>query len=135
MRKDQWAVGVIINGRNLGIWDSLTGGEVDSADTTYRPGAMGDPISLGGQITVGTLTVGRLYDLQRDLPLIHWLISQVGAGTVTISKKALDPDKNVFGKPLTYTGRLKKVTPPEVDSESSDAALITLDITPVGTVT
>jgi len=44
-------------------------------------------------------------------------------------------DGNAFGDPLTYQGRLKTVTPPEVDSMGTDAAMISLEMTPVGTVT
>jgi hypothetical protein len=133
-RKDQWAVSVVVDGKNLGIWDQLTGGEVDSADSIYRPGAMGLPISLGGYVTVGALTVQRLYDIDRDGPIIHWLIGRAGKGSVTIHKKSLDTDGNVYGPVMTYVARLKKVTPPEADSMLADAAMLQLELSPYGTV-
>jgi hypothetical protein len=133
-RKDQFAVGIVVDGRNLGIWDQLTGGEIDSADSIYRPGAMGPPISLGGYVTVGALTVQRLYDIDRDGPQIHWLITRVGKGKVVVSKKSLDTDGNVYGPAMTYTTRLKKVTPPEADSMLADAAMLQLELSPFGTV-
>jgi hypothetical protein len=35
---------------------------------------------------------------------------------------------------LVYRGTLKTVTPPEIDSESSDAAVLEIEVTPAGTV-
>lgn len=133
-RKDQYDVKLSVDGTDLGTWDTLTGAEIDSDETTYKPGAMGARVSLGGSTNIGTVVVGRLFDLTRDLSVVHWLISRVGKGSAVISKQSLDVDGNVFGRPLVYTGKLKKVTPPEVDSASSDAALIELEITPTGTV-
>jgi hypothetical protein len=133
-RLDQYDVKVSVDGTDLGTWDKLTGGEIDSEETTYKPGGMGARVSLGGSINVGNVTVSRLYDLARDHLTVHWLIGRAGKGEAVISKQPLDPDGNVYGRPIVYSGRLKQVNPPEVDSESSDAALIELEITPVGTV-
>jgi hypothetical protein len=135
MRADQFNVTAVIDGKNLGTFDKLSGGEVDSEETRYRPGGLGKPISLGGAITVNNVTISRLFDLAREQAIIHWLISRVGKGHITINKQPLDVDGNVFGRPLVYTGKLKQVTPPEHDSESSDAALLELEMVPSGTVT
>jgi hypothetical protein len=134
MRQDQHDVEVSIDGIDTGTWDKLTGGEIDSEETTYKPGAMGARVALGGSVNVGNVTVSRMYDLTRDGQLIHWLISRVGKGDVVIAKGTLDVDGNSFGRGLTYKGRLKQVNPPEVDSESADAAMLELEVTPVGTV-
>jgi len=133
-RIDQYDIGVTVDGRDLGTWDTFAGGEVDSEETTYKPGGMGERISLGGSVNIGNVTVGVLYDLQRIHTITHWLISRVGKGWVVIKKQPLDADNNAFGDALTYQGRLKQVHPPEPDSEASDAAKIELEITPVGTV-
>lgn len=134
MRQDQYDVKVSVDGTDLGTFDKFTGGEVDSDETTYKPGAMAPRVSLGGSVNVGAVTVSRLFDLTRDEPLVHWLISRAGKGQAVVSKQPLDVDGNVNGRPLVYSGKLKQVNPPEVDSESSDAALIELEITPAGTV-
>jgi len=133
-RVDQYDITVAVDGRDLGTWDKLTGGEIDSDDTTYRPGGMAPRVSLGGAQSVGNVTVSVLYDLQAIHPLVHWLISRVGKGIVAIKKTPLDADGNAAGRPLTYSGRLKQVHPPEVDSEASDAGLLELEMTPSGTV-
>jgi hypothetical protein len=66
---------------------------------------------------------------------IHALLARVGKATIVVKKQPLDVDGNAGAlRPLTYTGKLKRVHPPEPDSESSDAALLELEMTPVGTV-
>lgn len=135
MRKDQHRVTVSVDGVNLGVWDVLTGGETDTEELTYKPGGMAPTVSLGGIVTVGQVVVSRLYKLERDHVRVHWLLGKVGRAQVVVKKAVLDEDKNVFGKPLTTKGKLKRVTPPEVDSNSTDAAVIELEITPNGVVT
>jgi len=134
VRKDQHAIHVSVDGVDFGIFDKKTGGEVDSSETTYQPGAMGQRISLGGVQEITALTVDRLFDLDRDGQQVHWLMSRVGKGDMVCSVQPLDVDGNVYGRPMTYKGKLKMVTPPEADSESSDAALISLEMTPAGSV-
>lgn len=133
-RVDQYDVSVSVDGVDLGTFDKMSGGEVDSEETTYKPGAMGARISLGGSQNIGTITLSRLYDLNRDHLIVHWLIARAGKGWVVIKKKSLDADRNVFGRSLTYQGRLKLVHPPDVDSESADAAQLEMEVTPAGTV-
>jgi hypothetical protein len=133
-RQDQNAITLTIDGVDLGVWDKLEGGEVDSEETKYRPGNMGSQISLGGSVEVGNLTLSRLYMLSRDHDRVHWLIGRVGKGNATAARHLLDTDGNVYGRAIVYTGKLKTVTLPDVDSESSDAALIECEITPDGTI-
>jgi hypothetical protein len=134
MRKDMFDVTVKVDDVKLKTFDVLTGGESDTDELTYKPGAMSAPISLGGSTTIGQVIVSRLFDLQRDNSQLHWLLSRVGKGQVTITKQPLDVNGSPFGKALVYTGVLKRVTPPEVDSTSTDAATIELEITPAGSV-
>jgi hypothetical protein len=133
-REDQYAISVKIGDLPASIWDKLDGGEVDSEELKYRPGGMLPQVSLGGSTEVGNLTVSRLYDLDRDHPGMHTLMASVGKATVVISRQPLDVDGNVKGDPLVYTGKLKAVTPPNVDSESSDAGMLEIEVTPSGTV-
>jgi hypothetical protein len=86
-------------------------------------------------VTVGQLIVSRIYLLARDHAQVHWLLGRVGKGDVVCNKAVLDTDGNTYGKPLVTKGKLKRVTPPEVDSTSTDAATIELEITPEGVVT
>jgi len=131
-RADTWDLRVKIAGRNLATWDAQTGGAVDSEEFTYKPGAMAEPVSLGGSKTTENLVIRRLYRLNRDHIISDWLMRQVGKADVVITKQPLDSDGNAWGNPITYRGTLKRVTFPEHDSTSSDAALIEIEVTPDG---
>lgn len=133
MRQDRFRVTASVDGRDLGVFETFSGGEVDSEETTYKLGGMGARVSLGGSVTVGNVTIGKLWTESVQL-LTHWLISRAGKGRLVIKKQALDVDGNAFGIPLTYGGVLKQVNPPEVDANSSDAAVLELEQTPDGTV-
>jgi hypothetical protein len=133
-REDTWLVSLSIDGRDLEVWDTLDGGEIDSEESKYRPGGMAAEISLGGTRTVGNITLGRNYDFLRDHPLLPWLIGRVGSGRAVIGRQPLNINRVPQGAPTRYTGTLKTVTPPGVDSMSNDPALIEIEITIDGTV-
>lgn len=127
LREDTHAITVSIDGVSTGTWDKLSGGEVDSEETTYRPGNMSPQISLGGSSSTGNVTVSRGYDAVRDD--IHGWSARAGAARVIVMAQMLDSDKNPYGRPRGYQGTLKQVTPPDLDSEGNDAALVELEIT------
>jgi hypothetical protein len=133
-RQDQYNVTVSVNGTNYGTFDKMTGGDVDSEETKYNPGAMGASISLGGRRTVTNVTVQRLYDLQRDHHLVPNLLAIAGKADMVVAKQPLDADGNAFGAPIVYTGKLKMVQLPEHDSESNSAAMLSLEMSSAGTV-
>ena len=117
---------------DLGIWDKMSGGEVDSDETKYNPGGMAPPVSLGGRKNTGNVTVSRLYRLIRDHAIAQSWINWVGKATVTISKRPMDIEGNPYPTAITYTGVLKRVTFPEVDSESSTAGLVEFEVSVEG---
>ena len=127
-REDQTLITVSVGGTNLGVFDKLEGGEIDSEETKYRPGGMQEQLSLGGYRNVGNITVSRLYDVYRDHTLMPTLIAGVGKALVSVSRQPLDIDGNPFGAPITYTGKLKALTPNDLDSESSDALIYELEV-------
>lgn len=131
-REDQYNVTVTVKyggtEKDLGTFDKMGGGEVDSEETKFPPGGMAEEISLGGRKTVGNVTVSRLYDLSRDHGEMGWLIGGVGKADVTVTKTHLDSDGNAWDQPLVYQGKLKAISFPEPDSESSDAALFELEV-------
>lgn len=131
-RQDQYnvTVSVTYNGetKDLGTFDKLTGGEVDSEETKFFPGGMGEAISLGGRKTVGNVTVSRLYDLARDHSIAYWLIAASGKGDATVTKQPLDVNGNTYGRPLVYKGKLKAFTPPDHDSTESGEAMFELEV-------
>lgn len=127
-RQDLFVVTVTVDGRDLDIWDKKTGGERDSEENTYRPGGSRKQIDLGGPETVGVVTVSKLYDESIADGIYHWLDERVGVGDATVITQPTDKKGKAFGRPIVRQGTLKKVSPPDVDSESSSAALIEIEI-------
>jgi len=127
-REDQYNVTVAIDGKSWDVFDKLSGGEMDSEETKYKAGGMKPPRSLGGSIMTSNITVSRNYELGRDDVMLSALRARVGKGKAIVSKQSLDVDGNAFGRPLVYTGVLKQVSPPDVGSESDNAAMIELEI-------
>lgn len=111
---------------NYGVFDKMTGGDLSASSTSYRPGGMQPPISLGGQKTTAAVTVSRLYRLARDHDVIQQLLDGVGKSDMVVTRQPLDIDGNTYGKPLVWTGTLDSVKVPDVDSESSAAGLLEL---------
>lgn len=114
--------------KDLGTFDTFDGGEIDSEETKFNPGGMGQTKSLGGRRSVGNVTISRNYEYGRDHLLVGWLAGGVGKADFVITKTFLDVDGNAYDRPITYRGKLKTVTPPSHDSESSDAAMIELEM-------
>ena len=128
-REDTWVVTLSVADVPQGVWDTKEGGEIDSEETKYPPGGMAPEISLGGRRTIGNITLSRYCDRVRDWPTIKWLADQVGAARVSIGITPLDFAGSAGGKQLGYTGTLKSVTPPPIDSTGSDAAKIEVECT------
>lgn len=134
-RKDMWAVSASVDGLgDLGVFDTFSGGDVDSDEQKYRPGAMAAPVSLGGAVEMANVTISRDYVLERDHPVVHSLLALVGVATIRVTKQPLDYHKVPYGRPLVYTGKIKRCLPPEHDSTSSDPAMIEIEFVPTGTV-
>lgn len=134
MRQDQWSNTVTIDGRPMGVWDTLTGGDVDSEETKYRPGGMQPQISLGGTTTVNNVALGRLLT-RDDWPFMRDLMARrVGKAPVTVSRQPLDEDGNPFGRPMVYRGILQNVTPGDTDSNASDAQVWEITVSTEGSI-
>lgn len=133
-REDTWLLNVSVDGRDLGVWDTFSGGEGDSEETKYSPGGMQPEISLGGRKTVGNVTVGRYLDAQRDWALVKWLYSRAGAARGVVGVTPLSASGARAGDPLTYGGTLKTVTMPDLDSTGTDAVNLELEFTCDGSV-
>lgn len=135
-RQNQYLDTLVVDGKDCGVWDKLDGGEVDSSELKYKPGGMAPEVSLGGTVSVGNVTLERLFDIESrdDSTLLRWLASRTGAAVCTVSRQPLDRDGHPFGKPLVYAGRLKTVNPGPTDSNSEAASLWTVVISTAGNV-
>ena len=131
-RQDQFAITLNVNGHDYGFWDKKTGGELDSDEVKYYPGATDQSVSLGGRVNPGNVTLQRLYDRTDDDPYIQLLFNAVGKGSATVTQRPIDADGNLFGRRITWLGTLKRITVPDVDSEGTAAALLEVEITVAG---
>jgi hypothetical protein len=127
-RADTWRCTVTLNGENMGVFDKKTGGKVTSSVTQYLPGGMAPQISLGGTKTTENVTLERLYRLQRDHKKIQKWINAVGKGNLILHQQPLDTDGNAYGTPVVYKGTLMSVSPPDVDSTSTAAAMLSIEV-------
>lgn len=141
MRQDQWLNTVTLHRANgtvvpLGVWDTLGGGNADASETKYRPGGMSSEVSLGGPVSIGNITLGRLLDKNRgDWDLIRELMSaQVGKARCDVSRQPLDDDGNPYGKPLNYSGKLQSVNPGDTDSNATAAQVWQIVVSTDGSV-
>jgi hypothetical protein len=128
-REDTYLITCSVDGRDLGVFDTASGGELDSEESKYKPGGMAAEISLGGTRTYGNLTITRYCDRARDWPLLKWLAARVGAGRGSIGITPLSPLGERAGEPFVYGGTIKTCTLPEVDSTGTDAAMVTIEFT------
>ncbi len=131
-RESQYEVTLRINGTDFGVWDKLSGGEVDSEETKFRPGGQGAQVSLGGSKSTGNVTVSRLYRQDRDALNVKQLFAACGSGDCVVTKQLLTNEGDAVADPIVYRGTLKTCTPPDHDSESDSAAMIELVISTAG---
>jgi len=119
----QQLITVSVDGRPLGVFDTLSGGEPTAEVGKHRPGGMSGERSYAALPSFGDLTVGRELDTQRDLEVYRSLVGRVGRAPFTASRQLLDENGAPVGRPITYTGRLSGMSDPEADSNSTDVSM------------
>lgn len=126
-RVDQYDIRVKLAGNRIPEpWDKMTGGRITADTVKYRPGNMAPQISLGGHKSIEDVTVQRLFKQGRDNALLQQWVNYTGRATMEVHKQPLNIDGHPVGPALVYVGKLMDVKPPDVDSESTSAALIEL---------
>ena len=132
-RRDTWAVKLRFEGNMIdGFWDTRTGGEIDTDTTTYSPGGMLDPLALGSTPKPQNLVLGRIFT-ETDMAILDDLLRGAGSGACIVYQHPLDFNKKKWGKSIVWHGILKRVNMVEVDSNSTDAGIYEIEITPAGT--
>lgn len=129
-QKRNYIVYVTVAGKDLGIWDTWSGGDNTSEDQRYTEGG-GTEKSYGGRQTRDSITVSRVFETGRDADLYDWLVSQRGKANATFRKQPVDDEENPVKRPIIRTGKLIKVTDPESDSNASDLSMYELELSPV----
>lgn len=117
---------------DIGVFDTRTGGGRGGTSNAYRPGAMGPEIQLGAQPKNDDITVTRIYQTDRDHLIIGTLLAAAGRAKIQYDETPLDADGTPFdgarGKTITWRGTFMKVDPPDRNSMSEDAAMLTITI-------
>ena len=128
-RQDTHNITVSVDGRQLGLFDVKSGGELDSEENLYNPGGMLGQVSIGGAPTIGNVTVERFYDALRDHPLMAWLGNRRGWGRVSIGITPRDPQGVVPRRPDRVCRHAEDHHPPELDSTGNDMATWSMEAT------
>jgi hypothetical protein len=125
------SVSVVVDGRNLGVARTRSGGEVGSDTTKIRPGGMAPSLAFPGPREVDTLTVAILYRHGTTPGLFDWLRARAGRSRAEVIQQPLDPNGSPgFETPYTWGGVLSQVGGMEADADSNDGMVIELEIEP-----
>lgn len=120
--KAQYRIRLIVGGRDCGIFDRKSGGDVSATLPKHRPGGMGRQKTYSGPVEIGNIIVGRVKEREDrdDIELVNWLYTQVGTADCTVIEIPLGSDGKPFGNGPVRNGKLERVSGAEADSDSSD---------------
>lgn len=96
-----------------GEFRTFSGGAFDMTERKSGSGASSRRRAKKGKLTTENVTVSREDDGTVSL---EWLRDQRGQD-MTVTRQPLDDNDNPRGLPTVYTGKLKRCTPGEGDSE------------------
>jgi hypothetical protein len=121
---------VVVDGKPLGVWDTLSGAATTASPAKRRPGGSQQEDVARTRSTNDDITVSRENKLERDIaPLRVLRANRVGRATVVVTEQPLDDDDIPFGPPTVYTGILNRVFTGDVDSNSDDFRMAELGVT------
>jgi hypothetical protein len=116
-----------VDGINLGVFDTFTGGNVSAEVSKRRAGgAKSRRATLGGPRDVDDVTIAREFVHQRDHALAAQLEQRTGSAEAVVTRQPLDANQAPYGRPKTYAGILQNVAYPDADSDSADTAMLEL---------
>lgn len=104
---------------NLGPFKTFTGGDFSSTKPKSTRAAGEKEIARAGRSTTGDVTIGRENDGAISL---DWFRDRRNR-PMSVSRQNLDDDKNPFGNPLVYTGKLSDINVGDGDAEDNGDAL------------
>lgn len=108
-----------------GPWARSSGGGGERDVSRHREEAGGRRVALTGPLELTDITTERLFDAERDAPILEALLSgQKYVGT-TITLTYLDESGAAIQTQNTYANCLvKDFTPPEADADGSDPGML-----------
>lgn len=108
-------------------WDTAAGGVLQGNNLKYKPGSMGDEISMGGPASRSDLTVS----IQMSDIVATWIPAfenRSGLGSIKVALTFLDNEKLPIST-ITRTGTLKDVTVPDMDGANNSPGRAVFGIT------
>lgn len=127
MKSAKWQFLVRVDGIE-GFWAGKTGGSITADTNKAWDGGARRPDVLGGRPNTEDVELTRPFDPIRDQPMINALKSRVGVWRTTLSSQPVNADLTSVAVPgdVYSDALLTKLSVPEVDASSSDAAEIGL---------
>lgn len=122
----QWNVHLTVAGFDLGYWAAAEGGGVTAENGSYDD--WNGLVRLGGKRERDDLTIRKLYR-EEVHAMFAWLDSRAGNtkdGAIVCSRVPTGDDGVSWGGPITVTGLIGEVHPPDVDKSSSDGGELEL---------
>src|SRR5688572_17874048 len=118
--KAQYRIRLIVGGRDCGIYDRKTGGDVSATLVKHRRGGMGPQKTYRGPREVANIICARVKEREDrdDIALVNWMYTQVGLADCTVIEIPLGSDGKPYGDPTVRNGVLERVSGAEADSDS-----------------
>jgi hypothetical protein len=115
-----------VDGQDLGVWDTFSGGGPTTKTNMHRPGGMGEQVIYTSLPTYADVKVGRVLNDDRDWELSRRLATKCGRVRCSATVQPLDADGNAYGKSKTYSGILASLDDGKVDSTSEANKMLEL---------
>jgi hypothetical protein len=116
-----------------GYFATLEGAEVAGDTSEAWDGGAQRPETLASPPTTSNIVMSRPYKAALHQPIIDRLQKVVSRWRTTVTKQPTDADFTPIGKPSTYPNALLvRVTPPEHDASSGEAATWELEFATAG---
>lgn len=126
--EQQYLITANVDGRDLGVYDTMKGGDVTIKTAMHRPGGMGPEKSYRTLPTYSDITLARVCERDRDWETLRWLQDQAGGVRAQVTKQPLDEAGNAWGTPMTWSGRLAGVKGGNADSNSESPMMYEFDV-------
>lgn len=124
---------VSVDGEQIGVFASRTGGETTAEVPKSRPGGMAPEEAYPALPTTGDVTLTRVNKRDRptgsDHDLARRLRPRAGLAAIVISEQPLDANALPWGRPTVWTGVLTGVNGGDADANSNEVRNLELTAT------
>jgi hypothetical protein len=118
---------------NLGRWEDRSGGQSDSASTTYAKAGMAGRAALGGRQEVANVVIKRLFDGEMQA-VIDRLRAAAGHAKMQVTEQPTNDEGIAEGKLETWVGVLKSTHVGDRSTEAAAAEVLELEMVVEGEV-